>query len=187
MDANKFGCFVAERRKELKMTQKDLATKIHVTDKAVSKWERGLGFPDINTIEYLADALNVSIIELMKSERKIENVAIDEAVVVDVLDMAEKEVQKKQTRILNIVLITTFLCSLVEMLLSIDWKAEKLAMSATMPYTTIIPGLVTIIVSVIYKLKGEKTGDFIAMGACMLILPIVLFMGTFLFLGLLEG
>ena len=53
------------------MTQKDLATKIQVTDKAVSKWERGLGFPDINTIEYLADALNVSIIELMKSERGI--------------------------------------------------------------------------------------------------------------------
>ena len=42
MDANKFGCFVAERRKELKMTQKDLATKIQVTDKAVSKWERGV-------------------------------------------------------------------------------------------------------------------------------------------------
>lgn len=43
MDANKFGCFVAERRKELNMTQKDLAAKIQVTDKAVSKWERGLG------------------------------------------------------------------------------------------------------------------------------------------------
>lgn len=65
MDVNKFGCFVAERRKKLNMTQKDLATKIQVTDKAVSKWERGLGFPDINTIEPLADALDVSIIELM--------------------------------------------------------------------------------------------------------------------------
>lgn len=39
MDANRFGCFVAER-KELIMTQKDLAAKIQVTDKAVSKWER---------------------------------------------------------------------------------------------------------------------------------------------------
>ena len=54
MDANKFGCFVADRRKELNMTQKELAAKIHVTDKAVSRWERGLGFPDINTIEELA-------------------------------------------------------------------------------------------------------------------------------------
>ena len=38
------------------MTQMDLARKLQVTDKAVSKWERGLGFPDINTIEPLADA-----------------------------------------------------------------------------------------------------------------------------------
>ena len=187
MDANKFGCFVAERRKELKMTQKDLAAKIQVTDKAVSKWERGLGFPDINTIEYLADALNVSIIELMKSERETENVAIDEAVVVNVLDMAEKEVQTKQTRILIILLVTTFLCALVEMLQSIDWNARELAMSFTIPYTAIIPGFVTIIVSIIYKLKGEKTDNFIAVGICMMIIPIILAMGVFLVLGILAG
>ncbi len=187
MDANKFGCFVAERRKELKMTQKDLAAKIQVTDKAVSKWERGLGFPDINTIEYLADALDVSIIELMKSERETENVAIDEAVVVNVLDMAEKDVQKKQTRILIILSVTTFLCALVEMLQSIDWNARELTMSFTIPYTAIIPGFVTIIVSIIYKLKGEKTDNFIAVGICMMIIPIILSMGVFLVLGLLAG
>ncbi len=42
MDAEKFGCFVALRRKELKITQKELTAKFQVTDKAVSKWERGL-------------------------------------------------------------------------------------------------------------------------------------------------
>lgn len=40
-----------------------------MTDKAVSKWERGLGFPDIKTIEPLAEALDVSILEIMRSER----------------------------------------------------------------------------------------------------------------------
>jgi len=187
MDANKFGCFVAEKRKKLKMTQKDLATKIQVTDKAVSKWERGLGFPDINTIECLADALNVSIIELMKSESETENIAIDEAVVVDVLDMAEKEGQKKRTRTLIILLVTTFLCALVEMLQSIDWNAKELAMSATIPYTAIIPGFVAIIVSLIYKLKGENTDDLIAIGISMMIIPIILLMGVYLVLGLLAG
>ena len=187
MDANKFGCFVAERRKELKMTQKDLATKIQVTDKAVSKWERGLGFPDINTIEYLADALNVSIIELMKSERETENVAIDEAVVVEVLDMAEKEVQKKQLKILVILVATSFLCALAELLQSINWNATELAMSATIPYTAIIPGLVTTIIGVVSKFKGEKTDNLIAIGICMILIPIILLMGTFLVLGLLAG
>lgn len=69
MDAKKFGAFIAEVRKEKKMTQADLAEILKVTDKAVSKWERGVGFPDINTIEPLAEALGLSILELMKSER----------------------------------------------------------------------------------------------------------------------
>ena len=69
MDAKKFGTFIAPLRKENNMTQVELAQKLQVTDKAVSKWERGLGFPDINTIEPLADALGVSVLEIMRSER----------------------------------------------------------------------------------------------------------------------
>ena len=68
MDAKKFGAFVSDRRKQQHMTQAELAGKIGVTDKAVSRWERGLGFPDINTMEPLADALGVSLLELMRSE-----------------------------------------------------------------------------------------------------------------------
>ena len=51
------------------MTQSELAEKIRVTDKAVSRWERELGFPDINTLEPLADALGITLIELMQSEK----------------------------------------------------------------------------------------------------------------------
>ena len=69
MDAKIFGTFIATLRKENGMTQVELAKKLQVTDKAVSKWERGLGFPDINTIEPLADALGVSVLEIMRSER----------------------------------------------------------------------------------------------------------------------
>ena len=52
------------------MTQAELAGKIHVTDKAISRWERGLGFPDIQTLEPLAQALGISVLELMRSERQ---------------------------------------------------------------------------------------------------------------------
>ena len=56
MDAKIFGAFIAACRKEQNMTQAELAVQLHVTDKAVSRWERGVGFPDINTIEPLAAA-----------------------------------------------------------------------------------------------------------------------------------
>ncbi len=68
MDAKVFGKFIMERRKQLGMTQAELAEKINVTDKAVSRWERGLGFPDINTLEPLADAFGIEVVELMRSE-----------------------------------------------------------------------------------------------------------------------
>lgn len=68
MDAKKFGAFIADRRKQQHMTQAELAGQIGVTDKAVSRWERGLGFPDINTMEPLANALGISLLELMRSE-----------------------------------------------------------------------------------------------------------------------
>ena len=67
MEAKKFGQFIAGIRKEKKMTQVELAEKIHVTDKAISRWERGLGFPDIQTLEPLAQVLGISVLELMRS------------------------------------------------------------------------------------------------------------------------
>lgn len=68
MDAKTFGAFILERRKSQDKTQAELAQLIGVTDKAVSRWERGLGFPDINTMEPLAEALGVTLLELMRSE-----------------------------------------------------------------------------------------------------------------------
>ena len=65
MDREKLGGFIAQRRKELKLTQRELADAIHVTDKAVSKWERGMGCPDISLLEPLAEALGLSVDQLL--------------------------------------------------------------------------------------------------------------------------
>ena len=65
MDAKTFGAFLARVRREQGLTQAELAEQLHVTDKAVSRWERGIGLPDINTLEPLADALGLSLADLM--------------------------------------------------------------------------------------------------------------------------
>lgn len=69
MDAKEFGKFIAQLRKENQLTQAELGKKIQVSDKAVSRWERGIGFPDIGTIEPLADALGVTVAEIMKCHK----------------------------------------------------------------------------------------------------------------------
>ena len=65
MDAKMFGAFLAQVRRAQSLTQAELAEQLHVTDKAVSRWERGVGLPDINTLEPLADALGLSLADLM--------------------------------------------------------------------------------------------------------------------------
>lgn len=67
MDSKAFGGFIQIRRKELGMNQTQLAEKLHVTAKAVSRWERGVGFPSIELLQPLADALEITIAELMQS------------------------------------------------------------------------------------------------------------------------
>jgi len=73
MDAAYTGKQIAERRKALNLTQKELADRLHVTDKAVSKWERGINFPEVTLLEPLAKALNTTVIELLSLENADRN------------------------------------------------------------------------------------------------------------------
>jgi transcriptional regulator with XRE-family HTH domain len=76
MDNNKIGKFIAERRKELGYNQKDLAEKLNVTDKAVSKWETGRSSPDVSLLIPLAKILGVSVTEILNGEKISEDLFI---------------------------------------------------------------------------------------------------------------
>lgn len=69
LDKAAFGHFLAQLRREKGMTQKELAATLYVSDKAVSKWERGLSVPDISLLVPLAEQLNVTVAELLQGRR----------------------------------------------------------------------------------------------------------------------
>lgn len=69
MDAGKTGALIAQARHELNLTQKELASRLNVSDRAVSKWERGAGFPDVSLLEPLAAELGLTAAELLRGER----------------------------------------------------------------------------------------------------------------------
>lgn len=115
MDAEKLGAFIAENRKANGMTQADLAMKLRVTDKAVSRWERGIGFPDINTIEPLAHALGVSVLEIMKSE-KMEHNHYSDVETVEMMKSAveiEKENRKQVYTATGLAVFTTIMVAVL--------------------------------------------------------------------------
>lgn len=70
MNKERLGAFIGDCRRELGLTQRELAEKVHVTDKAVSKWERGLSYPDVTLLEPLAAALGLGVEELMACRRQ---------------------------------------------------------------------------------------------------------------------
>lgn len=72
MDKEKFGQFISQLRKEKGMTQKELGDKLHLTNKAISKWECGLSFPDICILQDIAQILDISVLELLSGERNTE-------------------------------------------------------------------------------------------------------------------
>ena len=83
------GTMIAELRKQHGMTQLELAEKMNVTDKAVSKWERDLSCPDVNSLPKLAEILGVSVDELMQIKKEA---AEPVSKVKEIMDVAPKAV-----------------------------------------------------------------------------------------------
>ncbi len=80
MNKQSFGNIIVALRKENGMTQSDLAEKMGVTDKAVSKWERDLSFPDANSLPKLAEIFNITVDELMQVKTKQQKIVTNNKV-----------------------------------------------------------------------------------------------------------
>ena len=97
MNQIKIGKFIAERRKLVELTQMQLADQLGITDKAVSKWERGIAMPDTSLMLQLCGILRISVNELLNGE-KIDMENNDQKNEQLLLDMA-KELEKKNKTI----------------------------------------------------------------------------------------
>lgn len=108
MDMMQFGMFIAQLRKEQQMTQKELADRLNVTDKAVSKWETGKGFPDVKLMEPLAQVLGVSLVELIQGARSQKDcLTMDEAgtLASQAMDQSQRITARRYLRLLRWMLV----------------------------------------------------------------------------------
>jgi len=92
MDQIKIGKFIAERRKNKNLTQLQLAEKLNITDRAISKWETGKGMPDSSIMMELCKELDISVNELLSGERNTKNSS--DKIIMDTLEVNEKQFKK---------------------------------------------------------------------------------------------
>ena len=188
MDAKVFGAFIAECRKGKNMTQADLAMKLNVTDKAVSRWERGIGFPDINTIEPLSSALEISVLELMKSERIISNeVTKEEAtgIITDTLNVVKLQRRQERKNALFILGVIAVVVIFVLFLDSVQWQLDTLIFTGAgvvFPLFCIFGSLALLGNGIRRKITGKPSGQTFVMALALLLLFII-FMGSFFLIG----
>lgn len=119
MDNKKFGDFIKELRKEKQLTQKELGEKLNITDKAISKWERRLSFPDIAVLKDLAEFFEIDISELLNGERgKKQEIDIEKAIqeaienYKNIEEKKKEKVQKVKKRI-GVISIIIFVFALI--------------------------------------------------------------------------
>lgn len=160
MDQQKIGKFIAECRKENKLTQEQLAEKLNVTDKSISRWENGKTMPDISLFEPLCEILNISINELLKAQ-KLNNKKVNNKISAEVLMDYSKYVKSKNKKI---VLTILFIMSLLPMLLN-QYGGHKGVQEISGLINLINPiGILSFILFMIgvwLPLKNEKICKFI--------------------------
>lgn len=113
MDQNKSGKFIAKLRKEKNMTQEQLAEKMGVSINAVSKWERGLSFPDVSLYKKLCKELGINIEELINGEKDTSEEAKEKAIISTVKEKEKIKKNSKKVLVLFLVIFIIILSSFV--------------------------------------------------------------------------
>ena len=118
MDPIKTGQLIADARKKLNITQKELAEQLSITDKAVSKWERGLCLPDISILLPLSQILGVNLYELLKGE-KLNKKDLDE-ILKNTIIYSTNEIKKHKTKYFRCSLIVVIITILISSFLLVN-------------------------------------------------------------------
>lgn len=129
MDTKKIGRFIAENRKAQSMTQKELAERLGVSDKTVSRWENGNYMPDLSLLQPLSELLGISLNELLSGEHiERENIAEKaEASLVSTLEYSDRKIKKSKLRI-------CLLVAGVVLGLAVVWALLNMVFFAEVPY-----------------------------------------------------
>lgn len=162
MSPEKIGAFIATRRKMLNMTQMQLAQQLSITDRAVSKWERGKGLPDASIMLELCRILGITVNDLLSGEVVIMDNYTEE-MEKNLLEMTRQK-QAADKQLLQLEIITGVLCIVILFALTI--VASLVQMEEWLRITLILIGLVPLLLATPFMLRIEQTAGYYQCGVC---------------------
>lgn len=162
MNQIKIGKFIQERRKEKRLTQSELAEKLDVTDRAVSKWENGNCIPDASNIQELCKILNITIndlfsgcvVDMRDNEKKLEENLLE---MIKIKEKRDKELLILEIFIGVIVSIIMFLCIMIASFVQMeDWIRTVL----------IVFGIIPFAIGISYAIRIEQIAGYYECSNC---------------------
>lgn len=162
MDQVKIGRFIAERRKMIGLTQMQLAEKLSITDRAVSKWENGRSLPDSSIMLELCDELNITVNDLLSGE--VVTMENNNKETEKNLLALVREKENADKRLLNIEIVLGFITSIFFM--TLIFVASFVEMQNWIRILLIAIGMVLFTVGIGYCLKIEQTAGYYECSEC---------------------
>ena len=162
MDQIKIGKFIQEKRKEKSLTQSELAEKLNVSDRAVSKWENGNCIPDVSNIQELCKILNITIndlfsgcvVDMKDNEKKLEENLLE---MIKIKEQRDKELLILETFIGVIVSMIMFLCIMIASFVQMDnWIRIVL----------IVFGIIPFAIGISYAIRIEQIAGYYECSNC---------------------
>ena len=162
MDQIKIGKFIADRRKNVNLTQMQLAEKLNITDRAVSKWETGRSLPDSSIMLELCDVLKITVNDLLSGEvvsmdnynKELEN---------NLLEMVkQKEESDKRLLLLEIVMGVCCLLPLIASIIIVNTIQMEEWISTVIVLTSLIP----LLIATPFALKIEQKAGYYECKKC---------------------
>lgn len=162
MNQEKIGRFISEKRREKHLTQSELAEKLGITDRAISKWENGVCLPDAGTMPELCEILDITINDLFSGE-KVDTKKNEKKLEQNLLEMTKmKEEKDKQLLnleiIIGIVLVTFFLGVIIIALL--------INMPEWIKLTIIIPDIIIFLIATFFMVSIEQKAGYYECDIC---------------------
>ena len=162
MDQIKIGRFISERRKAAGLTQMQLAVKLNITDRAVSKWETGRSMPDSSIMPELCDVLNISINDLFNGE-VIDMENYKEKSEKLIIEMA-KQKEESDKKLLKLEVLIGLFSTII--LFGFVLAAALIKMPVWLRICLIAAGFIIFFIGIFYAMKIEQTAGYYECAEC---------------------